>query len=88
MLPLLPVAALLYSPTHFPASDARDAESPVTVIGVGFDAQATAKAADVARNSMLDFTTPSSVGKRSIEGWVALVSLRLMGYARPDRSLG
>jgi hypothetical protein len=70
MLPLLPVAGLLYSPTHFPASDARAAESPVTVIGVGFDAQATTKAADAARNSLLDFTTPSSVEKRSTEGWV------------------
>jgi hypothetical protein len=42
MLPVLPVAGLLYSPTHFPASDARSPESPVTVIGVGFDAHARA----------------------------------------------
>jgi hypothetical protein len=42
MLPVLPVAVLLYSPTHFPASDARAALSPVTVTGVGFDAQASA----------------------------------------------
>ena len=40
MLPLLPVAELVYSPTHFPASEARSAESPATVIGVGFDAHA------------------------------------------------
>jgi len=41
MLPLLPVAGLLYSPAHFPASDARAPESPLIVIGVGFDAQAS-----------------------------------------------
>src|ERR1700681_4569729 len=88
MLPLLPVAALLYSPTHLPASDARALESPVTVIGAGFDAQATRRAADAARKSLLGFTTPSSVGKRSTEGWVAVVSLRFVGYARPSAGCG
>jgi hypothetical protein len=42
MLPDLPVEGLEYSPTHVPANEARSLESPVTEIGVGFDAQASA----------------------------------------------
>jgi hypothetical protein len=45
MLPDLPVEGLEYSPTHFPANEARSLESPATEIGVGFDAQASAAVA-------------------------------------------
>src|SRR3989442_13823447 len=51
ILPLLPVAGLLYSPAHFPASDARAPESPLIVIGVGFDAQANAIPANATTQS-------------------------------------
>src|SRR6266571_2731184 len=51
MLPLLPVAGLLYSPAHFPASDARAPESPLMVIGVGFDAQAIVTTANAPTQS-------------------------------------
>jgi hypothetical protein len=44
MLPDRPVDGLEYSPTHFPANEARSLESPLTEIGVGFDAQAIAAA--------------------------------------------
>src|SRR6266480_1769488 len=74
MLPLLPVAELVYSPAHFPASEARSAESPATVIGVGFDAHAHRTGASAAIQSRAIFTEPSFVESVSTEGWVAVVS--------------
>src|SRR5450759_4411893 len=56
MLPLLPVTGLLYSPVHFPASDARSSAAPVTVTGVGFDAHASDTQASTARHNWVIFT--------------------------------
>ena len=69
MLPLRPVDVLWYSPLHLPASEARSPASPVTVMGDGFEAHASATAANDVRNILDILTDPPRFGVRRKGGW-------------------